>query len=69
MTSMTPDEFREALKRHELTQVGFAQLVGAHPRSGQYWSTTAVHPAVATIMRMLDKRPELIHVLREVSGS
>lgn len=65
---MTPDEYREALKRHGLTQIRFAQLLGAKPRTGQYWATVAVPPAVATIVELLDRRPALLPVIEQIAA-
>jgi len=64
---MTPEEYREALKRHGLTQVGFARMLGAKSRTGQYWATVAVPPAVATIIQLLDRLPALLPIIEQIA--
>lgn len=64
---MTPDQYREALKRHGLTQIEFATLLGAKPRTGQYWAQVAVPPPVATIIELIDRRPELLPVIEQIA--
>lgn len=60
---MTPHEFKEAISALGYTQEGFAIAVGAGARSGQRWATEAVPPVVATLVRLLEERPELVAVL------
>lgn len=60
---MQPAEYRKALDRLEYTQEGFAELIGATPRTGQNWATVSVPPAVQTLVKLLLARPELIAVL------
>lgn len=64
---MTPTEFRDALKALDYTQEGFAEIVGAGRRTGQYWATVSVPPAVAALVRLLLARPEMRAVLAEKS--
>jgi transcriptional regulator with XRE-family HTH domain len=61
---MTTTELRTILKRLRLNQEEFGELLGAHPRSGQNWSTKSVPPPVATLAWLLDTRPELLPVLQ-----
>ena len=60
---MEPHEFREAIRALGYSQEGFALAVGAGARSGQRWATEAVPPVVATLVRLLEERPELVAVL------
>ena len=60
---MEPHEFKEAISALGYTQEGFAIAVGAGARSGQRWATEAVPPVVATLVRLLQERPELVAVL------
>jgi hypothetical protein len=66
---MQPDEYRAAIKDLDFTQEGFADLLGAKPRTGQYWASVSVPPAVATIVRLLQTRPELRTVLEELKAA
>jgi len=52
---MTPNQFRAALDRLDLSQVGAARLVGADPRTGRRWALgeRPVPECVAIILRLL----------------
>jgi DNA-binding transcriptional regulator YiaG len=63
---MTPDELRQALRELGMTQEGFAEMLGHAPRTGQYWASTSVPPSVATLMKLLQKRPELVDVVQSI---
>ena len=65
--AMTVDEYREALRTLDYTQEGFAEMLGAGRRTGQYWATKAVPPAVAVIVRLMLARPELRDVVEGLS--
>jgi sulfur carrier protein ThiS len=60
---MKAEEYRQALKKLGLTQEGAAALVGSDPRTGRRWATG--ERSVATLVRLLLKRPELVAVVRE----
>jgi transcriptional regulator with XRE-family HTH domain len=64
---MKAEEYRQALKKLGLTQEGAAALVGSDPRTGRRWATgeRSVPPPMATLVRLLLKRPELVAVVRE----
>ncbi len=64
---MSVDDYREALKLFGTTQEEFAVLLGAGARSGQRWATVRVPPAVATLVRLLLVRPELVDVLKDLN--
>lgn len=51
---MTPDEYRAALERLGMTQVGFARLVGSGERSSRRWAEQGAPGAVAILLRLLD---------------
>ncbi len=63
---MESEEYRAAIKALGYTQEGFAKLLGAGPRTGQYWAKVSVPPPVATLVRLLQARPEMRAVLEEV---
>ena len=52
-----------------LSRGGFALLLGATRKSGENWTTPAakVPPPVATMAELLDRRPEVLTVLREIN--
>ena len=54
MTGFTPDQFRAALKRLDLTQVRLADLVNANPRTARRWAKNCYTPeAVAILLRLM----------------
>ncbi len=52
---MTANQFRSAISRLDLSQVGAARLVGADPRTGRRWalSERPVPECVAILLRLL----------------
>lgn len=54
---MTPNQFRAAIGRLDLSQVKAAQLVGADPRTGRRWALgeRPVPECVAILLRLLVK--------------
>lgn len=52
---MTANQFRAAITRLDLSQVGAARLVGADPRTGRRWALgeRAVPECVAILLRLL----------------
>lgn len=66
---MTPKRLVEILDRLGLSRGGFALLLGASRRSGENWTDPAakVPPPVATMAELLDRRPEVLTVLREIN--
>ena len=65
---MTPAEFKQALRTLDLTQEDFGALVGSARRTAVYWAASSVPGPVATLVRLLLARPELVGVLREMAG-
>jgi DNA-binding transcriptional regulator YiaG len=65
---MQPDEYREAIKALGYTQEGFAELLGAKPRTGQYWASVAVPAPVAMIIRLIQARPEVRTVIEDLAA-
>jgi hypothetical protein len=49
---MTPSEYRDILAALGLTQVGAARLLGACPRTGQYWAKDGPPRPVAMLLRL-----------------
>lgn len=64
---MTPDDYRQFLRSHGLTQLEFARLLGNSARSGQYWASESVPPYVATVVELIKRRPETLDRLREIA--
>ena len=64
---MKPEEYRQALRDLDLTQEGFADLLGHAARTGQYWAAVSVPASVASMVRLLKRRPELIDVLTDIA--
>lgn len=64
---MSPSELQSALKELGQTQEGFAELLGHGKRTGQYWATQSVPPSVATVVRLLLSRPELVEVIEAIN--
>lgn len=52
---MTANQFRTAIDRLDLSQVGAARLVGADPRTARHWASgdRSVPPCVAILLRLL----------------
>lgn len=65
---MTPVEVSETLARLGLTQKGFAELIGVGRRTAHRWASEQVPPIVETILRLLDRHPELVDELRKIAS-
>lgn len=52
---MTPNQYRVAIKRLDLSQVGAARLVGADPRTGRRWALgeRPIPDCVAILLKLL----------------
>lgn len=52
---MTPTQFRTAISRLDLSQVGAARLVGADPRTARRWALgeRQIPECVAILLRLL----------------
>jgi DNA-binding transcriptional regulator YiaG len=52
-----------------LSRGGFALLLGATRKSGENWTAPGakVPPPVATVAELLDRRPEVLTILREIN--
>jgi len=52
---MTPNQFRAAIDRLDLSQVGAARLVGADPRTARHWAAgdRSVPACVAILLRLM----------------
>ncbi len=65
---MTPTEYKQFLRRHGLAQHEFAALLGNSRRTGQSWADEGPTSAAATMARLIDRRPELLEVVREIAA-
>lgn len=67
--ALTPNRLQQILDRLGLSRGGFALLLGATRKSGENWTEPGrkVPPMVGTIAELLDRRPELVGVLREIN--
>lgn len=63
----TTDRYRQFLRSNGLTQADYAALLGHSARAGQYWATQALAPAAETMARLIEARPELLDVLRQLA--
>ena len=50
---MTLTQYRSAIDRVGLSQVGAARFFGANPRTGQRWAADGPPPAVAVCLRLM----------------
>lgn len=52
---MTPKQYRAALSRLDLSQVGAARLFGANDRTSRYWANgeRGIPQCVAIVLRLL----------------
>ncbi len=59
---MTGKELRIFLKKYDLTQVEFANLLGVTPMAVQHWLTDkrSVARPIGRLLRMFDRKPELM---------
>lgn len=66
---MAAAEYRAALDMLGYSQEGWAEQVGASPRTGQKWALgeARVPGSVAILLRLLISRPELRAVLAEMT--
>lgn len=66
---MTPKRLQEIIDRLGLSRGGFALTLGSTRKSGENWTEPGrkVPPPVATIAELLDRRPELVSLLREIN--
>lgn len=65
---MTPKELQSIINELGVSRGKFGLLLGATRRSGENWTdpgTKSVPGPVATIARLLKKRPELLKVLED----
>lgn len=67
---MTSDEFRKILADAELSQSEFARLVGVTGRNIRRYAAGELKPTgpVVALLRLIERRPELLKVLRESQG-
>lgn len=69
---MSPKELQSILDRLKISRGGFGLLLQSTRRSGENWTDPSrkdVPGPVATIARLLDKRPEMVQIVRELAGS
>ena len=50
---MTPTQYRAAIDRVGLSQVGAARFFGANTRTGQRWAADGPPPPVAVCLRLM----------------
>lgn len=50
---MTPAEFRNALNRLGLTQVGAARLFRVAPKTVRNWACSGCHGTIVTLLRLM----------------
>jgi len=69
-TKMSADDYKAGLSRLALTQEGAGKLVGVGPRTARRWATgeVAIPGPMSTLMRLWLARPELVEVVRGLSG-
>ena len=67
--TMTPDEYRAALKKIGYSQVVFAKLVGASPRTGQKWALgeARIPNPIAILLRLFLAHPKLVKVVEAMT--
>ena len=65
---MSPDEFKQSLHALGLTQAEFGELTFSPRRTVVYWAAESVPGPVAAIVRLLERRPELVEVMREIAN-
>lgn len=67
--ALSPKRLLEILDRLGLSRGGFALLLGATRKSGENWTEPGrrVPGPVAAIAELLDRRPEMLAVLREIN--
>jgi DNA-binding transcriptional regulator YiaG len=64
---MPGEEFRKALQRHGMSQVGFARYTGVDQRTVRRWAAGEFEPPkmVHVIIELLDQRLALRELLQE----
>ncbi len=67
MPKMTPDQYRAFLSDADLTQEGFARIIGANGRTGRRWVAEGPPPGPDLLARLLTERPELLEVVRRLA--
>lgn len=65
---MTGAELKSCIEALDLTQAGFAKLIGISHRSVVHWIANEPPGPVETLVRLLVSRPELVAAVREVTG-
>lgn len=50
---MTPSQYRAALSKLDLTQVGAARLFGVNEATSRRWAASGVHGTVVIMLRLL----------------
>lgn len=66
---MTGPEAIEIIRAVGLTQRQFALLTGMHVKAISKWAAgTPPSSVAATLLRLLERRPEDVEVLREIAG-
>jgi hypothetical protein len=67
---MTANQFRAAIARLDLSQVGAARLVGADPRTGRRWALgeRPVPECVGILLRLLLAKKITIKDVEEVAS-
>lgn len=65
---LTPEKFKQFLRRHGFTQEEFGVLLGHGARTGQYWAAQSRPASVETLAELIDRRPEVVDVLREIAA-
>lgn len=68
---MQPSDFKQRLRDLGLTQEEFGALVFSPVRTVNYWATASVRVPgpVEAVVRLLERRPELVEVMREISAT
>lgn len=65
---MTPDELRQSLRSLGITQEDFGDLLFSARRTVVYWTAQSVPGPVEVLVRLLERRPELVDVLRDIAA-
>jgi DNA-binding transcriptional regulator YiaG len=65
---MSGDEFRDAIAALGLPQSEYGRLIGSSTRSISHWAQHTPPGPVEALTKLLEARPELVDVLRQVMG-
>lgn len=67
---MSAEDYKAGLSKLELTQEGAGKLVGVGPRTARRWASgeAAIPGPMSALMRLWLARPELVEVVRGLSG-